>query len=101
MEFFQPIEGYEDEYLGLLHAALDAMTERKHTGGLTFKEDNMLFQLKTYLGIETNPPSFNWIKQQVTPKTKDIIRYNKIKEERDSNRNGANLNEFLGIESYN
>ncbi len=69
MELFMPIEGYEDEYLGLLHAALDAMTERKHTGGLTFKEDNMLFQLKTYLSIETNPTS----QQQVTPKTKDII----------------------------
>ncbi len=67
MELFAPIEGYEDEYLGLLHAALDAMLERKRTGGTTFKEDNMVFQLRTYLGIETN-----LISQQVTPKTKDI-----------------------------
>ena len=67
MRQFQVIEGYEKEYEDVLRAGLDALIAKKSSTGITFKEDNMIFQLKTHLGIKVE-----LLSQQTAAKTKDI-----------------------------
>lgn len=59
---------YDEVYDATMNLALDALTAKKSSQGITAKEDNMIFQLKTYLGIDTNLLS----QRDDAPKTKDI-----------------------------
>jgi hypothetical protein len=66
METFKLLDGYGDEYKTMLDNELTRLVEKKrHGGGVTFKEDNMIFQLKTHLGIDL-------VSQAPTADVKDI-----------------------------
>lgn len=54
METFKMLEGYEAEYKTMLEKELDRLVDKKICAGVTFKEDNMIFQLKTHLGIDVD-----------------------------------------------
>jgi hypothetical protein len=69
MKTFEMLDGYGDEYKTMLDNELGRLVEKKSLGGITFKEDNMIFQLKTHLGIDVD-----LVSQRVTKKVaeKDI-----------------------------
>jgi hypothetical protein len=70
METFKMLDGYGDEYRTMLDNELGRLVEKKsHGGGITFKEDNMIFQLKTHLGIDVDIVSQ---RAKTVAKTKDI-----------------------------
>jgi hypothetical protein len=70
METFKMLDGYEDEYATMLKNELGRLVEKKsHGGGITFKEDNLVFQLKTHLDIDVDLVSQRVAK---AAKTKDI-----------------------------
>lgn len=55
METFKKLDGYGDEYKTMLDNELGRLVEKKrHGGGITAKEDNMVYQLKNHLGIEVD-----------------------------------------------
>ena len=68
MEPFDILQDYDEEYNAVLKAGLDALIAKKSSQGITFKEDNMIFQLKSYLGIKVDLLS----QREDAPKTKDI-----------------------------
>jgi hypothetical protein len=67
METFEMLEGYDEAYTSMLECALDGLTEKAKTSGLSMKEDNMRHQLKRHLGINTN-----LLSESAGPKVKDI-----------------------------
>jgi hypothetical protein len=75
MKTFEMLEGYDAEYKAMLETELARLVDKKPAGGVTFKEDNMIFQLKTHLGIKVD-----LVSQRKTDKPKDkdigIASYN-------------------------
>jgi hypothetical protein len=51
---FEMLNGYENEYNAMLQNELERLVALKKGTGITHLEDNMIFQLKTHLGIDTN-----------------------------------------------
>ena len=51
---FEMLDGYEAEYDTMFRNELERLIEKKCTTGITYKEDNMIFQLKTHLGIDVD-----------------------------------------------
>jgi hypothetical protein len=68
MKTFEMIDGYDAEYKAMLENELQRLVDKKGHGGISFKEDNMIFQLKTHLGIKTDLLS----QQKTIAKDKDI-----------------------------
>jgi hypothetical protein len=54
MGTFICLDGYENEYDTMLKNELDRLLEMKTGTGITYKEDNMIFQIKTHLGIDVD-----------------------------------------------
>ena len=71
MPEFKIIPGYEEEFENVLRAGLDALVDKKTKAGITFKEDNMIFQLKTHLGIKVDLLS----QRDTAPKVKEVTEY--------------------------
>jgi hypothetical protein len=51
MKTFEMLTGYEAEYETMLKTELDRLISKKKGTGITFKEDNMIYQLSIHLGI--------------------------------------------------
>jgi hypothetical protein len=51
---FEMVEGYDAEYNKMLYLELERLVSAKKHEGITAKEDNMIYQLKTHLGIKVD-----------------------------------------------
>jgi len=71
MPEFKVIEGYEKEFEDVLRAGLDRLISMKSSTGINFKEDNMIYQLKTHLGIKVDLLS----QRNTAPKVKEVTEY--------------------------
>jgi len=72
MKTFEMLDGYEKEYEGMLKAGLTALIDQKGKAGVTFKEDNLIYQLKTHLGIKVDLLSQS---AASAPKVKEVTEY--------------------------
>jgi hypothetical protein len=59
METFKMLEGFEAEYKAMLETELARLIDKKSCDGVSFKEDNFIYQLKTELGIEVADYNYN------------------------------------------
>lgn len=71
MPEFKVLDGYEKVFEDVLRAGLNALTEQRSTTGVTFQEDNMIYQLKTHLGIKVDLLS----QRDTAPKVKEVTEY--------------------------
>lgn len=57
MKTFEMKEGFDAAYESMLTCALEGLSAKVKTSGLTMQEDNMRFQIKEHLGLDADDTS--------------------------------------------